>query len=1478
MDRDSGMATNVQVYEETGLSEAGESSTPALGTKNQDGSSGPECPTVVHTVKDSNDRRDGKNLGPFVRATKSPVDARTINKLPQSAPIEEDDQASKRLADQITNKESPQPNVNRPGTAKDGHLDIQDMSKLLNNDNGSSQSPVHAQDLPLDQLPDWTPASLSWLPYVATLVLAAILTYIVLFAWSRAHGIICKASPGVDNVFLHGPAFLGLLIGELLSRMTFDIESIGPYLEMSKQYNERSLQRAKRAGLMLAEPPEGPSWNILRHPMKCVLLKLNHLIEAAMNRKAKITYFISLFSTVALPALLSATFAIKSAASGTLTQEFRKVDIDSLITSVDGSMIPSLGMTGFLNATNFNDLYWMTYMDNGKNLADPSWVGVTPFAPESDDTIANNGDREWTATTDVLYSAMRCMPLLARVKVSQYIDYNLTTTLVGVSLEAEDTRGCRLTSFWDTISTTQLSGLHNPIITNGSSPTFALWASTSKISTISSGLPRNSTVSEGCNPFHHFIISGPLGGNVSEFTTDEIESGWSGISCTVEWYIDSNIAVSVRKGSFGISGTPDLVPGRGTHPGDEQTNILNTVMLENFVANSLVYSFGEPSYTYSFWGEVIASPITMVIAGLVQLFGTPEMSCEDVHNADESWTREQCRAYIIVASLWSIMTAGIPMFTTPFLPSSGWQSIEGSTKTYETGWLIETFPFGFAVILLLLTCAPLVLERRLRLPGYLTSAKRSGQKSLKRSGLYGTTSSIVGLAFCFQDSTVRKLLEGVDLMENNKARQTIAGRLGANVLLLRRWRNPPLPGGDPDKTFETPALIKSTFLTSSQQQRSSAEQVPDQEPEEDALEKLTYGDVPVILSWWLLLILLLVIIAIIIAVFVSITHLHDSTFLLWHQKPNREAISAQLVSYIQRLILSGLPPLVLGVLSSLWWSEIDLYFRRTQPFAALRQGALGVHSIGLQYVHDFHGAVTFKAVKHGHLWLALITFVTLLGKVGIVLAVGIFKPQKVFSGAKESVAYYSVFRDRTFPVSVAIGEAFQKSFKQVFLSLLIFDYTSLTGWKAGYTQFPMLWMERSRYNVTMDGVRGMLTCTNNPVEFEQMDNNTVWRATLEGGDCAGSARSYLPGITTDQHQPAVIVWTYLNRTSCPTLPSSDSGRWWVINTSLEEMSLLCTPIMSLDTIDLTVEALEAESLNDESPTIAIADIVQQQRLSTDHWSASGDIDQLISVYGNDATNFLPFFSMFLNMSLFTPTLFPATESLSLDYLGVMLLVLAGGSTKAVNGRPLSSPPDMDFSTFATFVNETFALALNALIAMDLVPIDWNSTSDISSGETILMQHAPANYSKAMAHPELEHVFLQPGALYAGVGVLFLYILCIPIVFTITNRKRGGWRPPRNMAFPANILPMLYDSSLMLMLHEYPTATTLKARSVIRNLVFLVPDWRTIEWGFGIFRGSDGLRRVGIEVVDKLEGFSSSRDRDFDRARRRGWFGRPKSYA
>jgi hypothetical protein len=131
----------------------------------------------------------------------------------------------------------------------------------------------------------------------------------------------------------------------------------------------------------------------------------------------------------------------------------------------------------------------------------------------------------------------------------------------------------------------------------------------------------------------------------------------------------------------------------------------------------------------------------------------------------------------------------------------------------------------------------------------------------------------------------------------------------------------------------------------------------------------------------------------------------------------------------------------------------------------------------------------------------------------------------------------------------------------------------------------------------------------------------------------------------------------------------------------------------------------------------------------------------------------------------------------------------------------------------------------------------------------LLEPPPPSYAKVNAKPKLEFAVLQSGALYAAMSVLFLYLLAIPVVLGVTVRKGGGWRPPRDLAFPANVLAMVYDSSLMDRVKESPGMDI--GNGIRQDNV--AEDWRKMKWGFGVFRGAKtGELRIGIEAMDKLE--------------------------
>jgi hypothetical protein len=1138
------------------------------------------------------------------------------------------------------------------------------------------------KQLPLETLPNWRPPSLKWLPYVILLVIVTVIAYIVLYTQSKKHGIICTDYPGVDKVFLHGPALIGLLIGELLAHMTFDLDSILPYFQMSSASGNLNVH-VFRTGILLAELPDVTLKDKLRHPYTWLTQVITRSVYV---RKARITRFVSLFASIGLPTLLSATFWLGRRQTSAHSEDFRIVDIDKMISTMNGTMIPSVGMTTLLNSDITSDIYWLFGMELEDNLINPHWFGAMPFAPLNDEAIGKDESRVWEVPTDILYSHMDCVPLTVQVRVSQVQKNENDTVLTDLSLDLDDNHGCHLTSHWDTVSTAQPTSVENPILMNGSRPALTLWASSMEAKNNTKNLPENSTMSEPCAGFQHFIVSGPIQDDLGTGTN----AGWAAIRCTTSYYLDRDVDIFQGK-----SEPLDIVPTQRYFLPLNTSDILNTIMVENFVGSGIVYSLSEPTFSRTFWRARVQNTFTKMLVGIQKNY---KLDCAFVPGTDESWTSEQCKTYIIVASLWGFLTAGLPTITTPFLGPSGWTATQGSVTSYKVGWYVSGVALTFAVVLLLIPCIIPLLENRLHLSSYLR--KKFRVQSQDRSGLYGTPSSITGLAFCFQDLTVRSLFTGIDVLENKKATEGILSRLSSHLLLLRRWQESEEESKSPEDTTSEPtaAIVKANSI------RPAEDQPPQNKPQSEEarhLQELMYGEPPLILQWQLLLAIGILISAAIVVVSIFIMRTRSTVFSLWHQGANIKGTRMEFVTFIYRLLVSGLPILFLSILSSLWWANIDLFFRRTQPFASLKGGALGARSVGVQYVHDMLGIVSFKAAKNGHWWLAFVTIVTLLGKVAIFLSAGIFKMKDMVWDIEETISYRSVWRDKTFPADQVASKEFRKRFRRLFLSLLVFDYSALLGWKADNHQFPMLWLERPTYNVMLDGLRGTLTCHESIARLDHIADENSWTAKLEGGECDGATRYNLSsGASGNQDSLSAIAWTYLKRSSCSKLPGNETDRWWILSTaSSDTISLLCKPGLSFNTINLTVEGYVAD-LDYVTPRISTTGVESELPLSPDHWQASGDIQALISRYGDDATAFLPFASAIINSSLSTTDLLPVSLSLSLDYLSTMLLVLSSNSTKALTSDPaISSPWALNASDLALLADRTFALAINTLVSL-----------------------------------------------------------------------------------------------------------------------------------------------------------------------------------
>jgi len=223
-----------------------------------------------------------------------------------------------------------------------------------------------------------------------------------LYTWSRVRGLICSDKSGIDSIFLHGPALIGLVLGELLKRMASDLNSIAPYTEFSKDHQPGT--KSNSGSLLLTE---GPSW--------MTFFQATRLSRVALALDICALQILAIWATVMIGSFSSSAFSLGVVTMSKTTQPFYLLDIETLAPAMENTSVLSLGAMGISNADFFGEPPWINSMEPGSVLTNPSWAGILPFYPaDAAQATAETGASDvqtWTANTQFLYSSVECTKL-----------------------------------------------------------------------------------------------------------------------------------------------------------------------------------------------------------------------------------------------------------------------------------------------------------------------------------------------------------------------------------------------------------------------------------------------------------------------------------------------------------------------------------------------------------------------------------------------------------------------------------------------------------------------------------------------------------------------------------------------------------------------------------------------------------------------------------------------------------------------------------------------------------------------------------------------------------------------------------------------------------------------------------------------------------------------------------------------------------
>lgn len=550
-------------------------------------------------------------------------------------------------------------------------------------------------------------------------------------------------------------------------------------------------------------------------------------------------------------------------------------------------------------------------------------------------------------------------------------------------------------------------------------------------------------------------------------------------------------------------------------------------------------------------------------------------------------------------------------------------------------------------------------------------------------------------------------------------------------------------------------------------------------------------------------------------------------FQMWPQWPEATGRLAFLRKQLQEMLFKALPTFCLG-LTGLWWAWIDQYYRRTQPYVALARGDVGQKTVLLDYIHDYHFLITWKAIRNRHWQLGYVTAVTTILKVATVGAAGIFVSTYRPSRFSRPMNYLQTWRDDIFLENRT--QAFGTTARNLALSRAFFGYPSGSGWLSGNTLFQGVALNNSDL-YDQPGLTCELSCTSIPTRSAKIDGQSGWLASIQEGVCSDASwigACALPDMLTTDNSSDVSVlpggqcmgWKYLNRSDCPSLESNDTGRWWIYgrNGSLQtsssgtnqsiletstDISLLCTPMFYMDYATLAFSGIGAE----ESGETTMRERHNRTMLSYDHWK---------SLSGQD---FGSYASEMMNDTM-TGEMRAVTRKTYLDYMSIITALSLDRSTDSL----------FNVNNLARGANISFGSIFAIMAGLGQEGTDARSSFLLEA--TADQRKAP---SATNAHGWQYIATLQKIPLFFGFCTMFLAGASILVIWP--SHKR---RTPLDVAYPANVVSMLYDSSIMDLVKDGP------------NTKGDFPKLRKMRFKIGRFQGLSGRTRIGIEVAHKVE--------------------------
>lgn len=476
-------------------------------------------------------------------------------------------------------------------------------------------------------------------------------------------------------------------------------------------------------------------------------------------------------------------------------------------------------------------------------------------------------------------------------------------------------------------------------------------------------------------------------------------------------------------------------------------------------------------------------------------------------------------------------------------PPSGldWENIQGSMTKAREGWVVNDISFSASIVVQLIMVLTIISLRIRHLP-FRWKWNRDLRSAFdhRSTGLLQTPSKLVTLAEIFRAPEVRHIFQGID------AASPAQGR----VALLERMSS---------LGFRHRIKICQKRLTSAIHVYRGAHERPQFQvrlsltKHRKTLLRIRHAFVPGILRKTVLIVMILLILLSLGLGAYLVTA--NKPFYFWVVNSVIQSASDSRSAWTQQLLFVLLPLLLLSIFW-VWGWKIDTFYRASQPYAKLYTGCTGPNSICLDYVHTSLFLLPFTATFQGHLRLAWLSLLFLLGSLVLVLPAGLFMYEgSLVYDQMQAKPSQSLTTGR---YQSGDGLFDQDTFQSVAVKAVLGSIAD-QSWANGNTMFPEIELDSGTYDVVWNGLSADLQCRQTVLEFEPQSLCGRLGAKLNDGQLGRFEWSDFCYFDTEQLSSSDGQAMVADVNACPTQKTQPSS----IKNNLTSTSTVSTRLPSI---------------------------------------------------------------------------------------------------------------------------------------------------------------------------------------------------------------------------------------------------------------------------------------------------------------------------